>query len=238
MFDPTRLDGNGRPRLLDLYCGAGGTTKGYQRAGFYVVGLDIKWQPNYCGDLFIKADAIDWLSENIEFVAENFVAVHASPPCQAFSRVTRERYNHPKVIDQLRERLQETGLEYIIENVEGYYAGLINPIKLCGSSFGLRVQRHRLFETSFWIEEPPQCEHEWQDEDSRFLVQEHGKWEWRGVLPVYGEGGGKGREYWPSAMGCGTTWDDCWMTPYELTQAIPPAYTEYVGSKIPVIANA
>src|SRR5215472_2155359 len=109
-----------RPRLLDLFCGAGGATKGYQRAGFHVTGVDIEPQPRYCGDEFIQADALEVLAD-LEFLA-GFDVIHASPPCQAYSRTQRfhnVRHDHPDLLPPTRARLIASGLPYVIENVEG-----------------------------------------------------------------------------------------------------------------------
>lgn len=233
LFNVDKLAEINQPKLLDLYCGAGGATKGYQQAGFYVVGLDIRPQSNYCGDMFILADAIDWLTVNISIVKEHFQAIHASPPCQAYSSATNNmtRNSHPRVIANLRKVLERTELPYIIENVKGFKQDLLNPFMLCGSSFNLRVRRHRLFETNFPVE-ALECDHAWQDDNPMFVIYEDRRWKWRGTAAVYGNGGGKSREYWPWAMGCGSTWDDCWMNTYELSQAIPPAYTKHIGGFI------
>jgi len=136
------------PRLLDLFCGAGGAAKGYHDAGFKVTGIDINPQPNYPFD-FIQADAMEI---GLRFLNPGpfwrpFDAVHASPPCQSYSALspltTKE---HPRLVEPVRGMLIESGLPYVIENVVG--APLINPIQLCGSSFGLGVWRHRIFEMS------------------------------------------------------------------------------------------
>src|ERR1043166_303941 len=228
-FDPADIE---VPAVLDLFCGAGGCTKGYQRSGFYCVGVDIKPQPRYCGEQFVQSDALTFVRENPSLIQKKFVAIHASPPCQGYSTLTplTHRSNHStKIVEMTRELLIETGLPYVIENVEGYYTGMVNPIRLCGSMFDLRVRRHRLFECSFPLENAPECKHWWQDEDPIFIIKRGGKWYRTGVVGVYGTGGNKGSDYWPWAMGCGETWDDCWMNMYELTQSIPPAYTEYIG---------
>jgi DNA (cytosine-5)-methyltransferase 1 len=140
-----------KPRLLDLFCGAGGVAVGYSRAGFEVIGVDLRPQPNFPFQ-FIQADA---LSMNAEFLA-SFDAIHASPPCQAYSDLAKRNRNGdkwPKLIEPVRGMLSETGLPYVIENVEG--APLRNPTVLCGTMFkGLRVIRHRLFESNFFIMSP------------------------------------------------------------------------------------
>ncbi len=115
-------------RLLDLFCGAGGCSAGYQRAGFEVAGVDIERQPRYCGDQFIQADALEYLTALIESggIAE-FDAVHASPPCQGYSATkVLKPVDHPMLIEDTRRLLQASGLPYVIENVPG--APLINPV--------------------------------------------------------------------------------------------------------------
>lgn len=202
-------------RLLDLFCGAGGCTKGYQDAGFYVVGVDTRPQPNYCGDAFYQADALDVL-RGWHFNA--FDAIHASPPCQRFSIAQNASKNseaHPDLVEPVREELERIGLPYIIENVPG--APLRSPIVLCGKSFGLNVKRHRLFETN-WPAFGTDC------------PQGHGY-----VVSVFG-GGSRGpadpttgkRTFVPihearAAMGID------WMVRDELSQAIPPVYTHFLG---------
>lgn len=145
-----------KPRLLDLFCGAGGTAKGYQRAGFYVVGVDIKPQPRYAGNEFVLADAV-----TVDL--DGYDVIHASPPCQDYSALKAfQSHQRPRLVPVIRDRLRRAGVPYVIENVVG--SELEYCIVLCGSSFGLGVRRHRLFEMShppsFW----PQCEHDLQPE--------------------------------------------------------------------------
>lgn len=214
-----------KPRLLDLFCGAGGCTKGYQRAGFHVVGMDIAPQPNYCGDEFIRDDAM-WLFYPDEPFKLDFDAIHASPPCQHFTAYGRavkdikERYKD--LLEPTRKLLKEQGLPYVIENVPG--APLERPVMLCGSMFDLDVQRHRLFETN-WPLDPPAwgCRHKiWsrrfksstgRKPDSRFTI-EVGSWD----EPL---------ERQKAAMGVDWT-----ITTRELSEAIPPAYTEFIGAQL------
>ncbi len=205
-------------RLVDLCCKAGGMTKGYQAAGFYVVGVDIEPQPNYCGDEFVQADALT-------FDLAGFDAAHAAPPCQGYSSKTMDKSRHPRLIAPIRERLWTSGLPYVIENVDGAKGELINPVRLCGSSFGLRVRRHRWFESNWGLVGKP-CDHAWQNADKRFRLYDHGRWFDSGIVHVFGTGGGKGAEHWAEAMGID------WMTRDELAEAIPPAYAEYVGTQL------
>lgn len=211
----------GKPRLLDLFCGAGGAAMGYHRAGFEVVGVDIDLQPNYPFG-FIQKDALEMLEDGPYFRnVWDFDAIHASPPCQAFSDLKSmpNAKRHDDLLTPTRELLEATGLPWVIENVEG--APMRNPVMLCGSGFGLgaegaRLQRHRLFETNFPLMSPG-CSH---GQSAR-------------VIGVYGGHGRDRRRNVKTqdfsitarreAMGID------WMTEKELSQAIPPAYTEHIG---------
>lgn len=203
-----------KPRLLDAFCGAGGCTRGYQLAGFHVTGVDLHPQPNYCGDEFIQMDALEYLAGDLS----EFSAVHCSPPCQAYSVAgNRHHAEHPDLIAEMRRLLEATGLPYVIENVVG--APLREATLICGLALGLNVKRHRLFETSFPIMAPPCARH---DAD---------------YLSVFGEGSprrrqhGNERESATAAEGREAMGID-WMTPRELSQAIPPAYTELIGHQL------
>ncbi len=207
---------------------------GYKRAGFSeIVGVDIKPQPNYPFE-FVQMDALEyvrWLCDgwrSMYLRIGDFDAIHASPPCQAHSTLARmwnARANHPDLIAETREALQETGLPYIIENVVG--APLLDPVMVCGSSVGLpMLQRHRLFESNVSLMAPP-CAH--NQGEKRFPALD-AKGRRNGgrssIVGVYGHGGDKRADLWPEAMGID------WMTRHELTQAIPPAYTELLGSQL------
>ena len=195
---------------------------GYSRAGFDVVGVDIKPQPRFPFE-FCQADAMT-------FPLDGYDVIHASPPCQAYSSMRKGRWqdrSHPDLVAKTRANLQATGLPYVIENVVG--APLVNPITLCGSMFGLQsihgnqLRRHRLFE----IHPPHVC-----------LVQpcQHNH---ASPIGVYGGGqhpARRKRRYDESAEGLdfGVTerrraMGIDWMTGRELNQAIPPAYTEWIG---------
>jgi DNA (cytosine-5)-methyltransferase 1 len=203
-----------RPRALDLFCKAGGVTRGLQRAGFHVTGVDIKPQPRYVGDAFHQADAMT-------FDLSGFGFIHASPPCQKYSTMTKRwgkdrPDEHPDLIAPTRARLKAAGVPYSMENVVG--APLIAPVMLCGSMFGLRVRRHRLFETSAFIFQR-ECLHHTQDR----------------VVGVYGHAGGSSKRdglkfggvaEWREAMGID------WMTGDELAEAIPPAYAQWIGEQM------
>jgi DNA (cytosine-5)-methyltransferase 1 len=142
------------PRILDLFCCAGGAGMGYARAGFDVTGVDVVQHKNNPHPV-IEADA---LSLDPEWIAKNFDAVHASPPCQGYTlmRHAPGAKGAPRLIRQTRELLQATGLPWVLENVEAAEDEMLNPVTLCGTMFGLGAQehdllRHRLFETSFSV---------------------------------------------------------------------------------------
>ncbi len=214
-----------RPRLLDLFCGAGGCSVGYARAGFEVVGVDIEPQPNYPFD-FRQADALEVLESMHNwpiYLGKTFDAIHASPPCQAYANISKQQgtaERHPRLIEPVRELLEVTGLPYVVENVPG--APLVNAVQLCGSSFGLRVRRHRLFETNFPIMAPP-CVHGWQRSNTNRLRSGYVAPE-NSVVPVYG-GGQAGFD----VATCREAMGIDWMSTDELNDAIPPAYTEHIG---------
>lgn len=208
-----------RPRLLDLFCGAGGCAAGYSRAGFDVTGVDIKHHANYPAELIV-ADALDYL-DGQRFL-NRFAVIHASPPCQAFTAYRRRGDgvgdSYPDLIGQVRDRLESWGGFYVIENVPG--APLSNPVQLCGSSFGLDVRRHRLFESNAPLMAPP-CIHGTQrprfaqatNRTNLRKTVEVGVWR----IPL---------DIQQRAMGID------WMGLEDLTEAIPPAYTEHIGGQL------
>jgi C-5 cytosine-specific DNA methylase len=220
-----------RPRLLDLFCGAGGAAVGYHRAGFDVTGVDIKPQPHYPFE-FDQSDALDYMgwfcgdepSPDSDCCGghQRFDAIHASPPCQRWSTKTTSPDGHPDLITPLRPLLEATGLPYVIENVPE--APLLDPITLCGSSFALGVERHRCFESNLPLLSMP-CAHGQQPK--RYRLYDHGRWYLSRIVHVFGTGGGKGREHWQEAMGIDWTNDTD-----ELREAIPPAYTELIGHQL------
>ena len=193
---------------------------GYYRAGYDVVGVDINPQRHYPFE-FRRADALEFCAK----YAHHFDAIHASPPCQRYSAASK-RWNgraetHPDLVAPTRERLMASGLPYIIENVPG--APLLDPVRLCGSAFGLGVQRHRLFESNLPLRGTA-CDHEAMP--LKYDIYDHGRWYKSRVAHVYGHGGGKSKGDWPEAMGID------WMTNAEMAQAIPPAFTEYLGRQV------
>ncbi len=209
-----------RPRLLDLFCGAGGAAMGYHRAGFDVVGVDIVKQPRYPFE-FHHGDALEFLAVH----GSEFDAIHASPPCQAHSAL---RHLHPErdyecFIERTRILLRHSGRPWLIENVPG--APLINTVQLCGSAFGLKVRRHRIFESSFsaW---GTGCKH--AEQGSPIDVSGTGG---RRVNRRPDDHGGACNKPHNLAHARAVI-DICWMTRKELAQAIPPAYTEYLGKQL------
>lgn len=215
-----------RPLLLDLFCGAGGAAVGYHRAGFDVVGVDIVPQPNYPFE-FIRADA---LNPNAYFSAsrsKRLVAIHASPPCQAHSQQTQDRTKHTNLIPETRDLLERFELPYVIENVVGAGKHLIDPVRLCGSSFGMDVQRHRLFETN-WLFLGQPCDHSWWTPRFRSLrIDYHRAGKLAKVVGVHGHLNYPGE----FPIRCKAMEID-WMTNAELVQSIPPKYTEYIGEQL------
>ncbi len=214
-----------RPRLLDLFCCAGGAAVGYDRAGFSVTGVDVIQQTNY-PFTFVHADA---LKLDQSFIA-GFDAIHASPPCQHYSDLAKRNGNAddwPDLVDATRSILEATGTPWVIENVEG--APMRSPVVLCGTMFpGLRVIRHRLFESSFPITPPPHISHRehplCHTLDKR--KSHYGKTcEWADFVSVNG-GGNCSIAAARDAMGID------WMVKREINEAIPPAYTEYVGRQL------
>jgi DNA (cytosine-5)-methyltransferase 1 len=203
-------------RLLDLCCGAGGCSVGYARAGFEVVGVDLEPQPDYPFE-FHQADAL-------AFPLAGFDAVVVSPPCPGYSQATSfhrgARARHPLLIGAFRERLQASGLPYVIENVERARAFMRSPILLCGEMFGLRTYRHRLFESNFPLQQPAHPVH-------RIPVAGPGAIACVGQYwSVGGHFGQKDRAQ-REALGID------WMHRVEdIANAIPPVYTEWVGLQL------
>ena len=200
-----------RIRVLDLFCGGGGAAMGYYRAGFEVVGVDIKPQPRFPFEFHI-ADAMT-------YPLDGYDIYHASPPCQGYS-VTRFQTGKmwPLLIGDVRRKFIATGKPYIIENV--YYAKpyMINPLMLCGTMFGLNCLRHRLFETWPPIYFPPSpCAHVKKCCRQGRVATDNQYQTVTGHTP---------KQKAAEALGID------WMLARELSQAIPPAYTEYIGNKI------
>lgn len=213
-----------RPVILDLFCGAGGAAMGYSRAGFDVVGVDIKAQPRYPFE-FIQGDALEYLATA---GLSRYSAIHASPPCQEYTiaRQIHPEIHYPRLVGPTRDLLNASGLPYVIENVPG--SPLINYFELCGRTFGLNVKRHRWFETNPLLSLlVPPCPKghpgDWLLVFGQTVLS-------RGKTIGRAKGGGprikrthQGTDPGRQALGID------WMNRDELSEAIPPAYTEYIG---------
>lgn len=214
----SRQRANGKPLLLDLFSGAGGAAFGYKQAGFYVIGCDLHFQPRYAGDEFIQADAMT-------FPLDGFDAIHASPPCQGYSIMRnlpwlRDKI-YPLLIDACRERLEAAGVPYVIENVMGAH---LSAGWLCGGMFNLPFYRHRAFETNWYWLQPGHPYHQWTVRNGRVLGGRARDIVHNGAQRVGANvGHAAGVQDAREAMGID------WMKRNELTEAIPPAYTEYIG---------
>jgi len=207
-------------KLLDLFCGAGGCSMGYNRAGFEVVGVDINPQQHYPFE-FHRADAFNYLCGH----GHEFDVIHASPPCQKFSVLkTMSNYReHEDLLTPMREALLNSSKPWIIENVPG--APIIYPMILCGTMFGLRtkdgsgeLRRHRLFESNFFFGLLPQCRHTLER-----------------TVTVTGHCGGYSNKYGKKSFNINQRKEAMgidWMNSDELSQAIPPAYTEWIGLQL------
>jgi DNA (cytosine-5)-methyltransferase 1 len=207
-----------RPLLLDLFCGAGGAAMGYHRAGFDVVGVDIKPQPHYPFE-FVLADALELM--RLRWRDGRYGVIHASPPCQAYTQSALSQRNagktYPDLLAPTRSLLEATGLPWVIENVPG--APMRPDVRICGCQVGLELRRERWFETSwghFDLRSP--CHHT----GPVVSVVGHGTPSWvreqLGYNPTIAD--------YRAAMGID------WMNRNELSQAIPPAYTEVIGAAL------
>jgi DNA (cytosine-5)-methyltransferase 1 len=202
----------GKPLLLDLFCGAGGAAMGYHRAGFDVVGVDIEPQPHYPFE-FEQADALDLNPD--WYVLREAKAIHASPPCQRWLGVPGALGEiYPDLLTPTRELLRKIGLPYVIENIP---PAPLDGFILCGSTFGLPLVRHRRFEVGFEMGLVPSLcrQSKWNRGTGHPNAYPfaHGAWapDWRKhVMPVV----------WP------------WMTIRETHDAIPPAYTQFIGEQL------
>lgn len=211
-----------RPRLLDLFAGAGGCSVGYHRAGFSVVGVDIEPHDDYPYELIV-ADAMEILADR-EFL-DGFDVIHASPPCQAYTTMSnRRRLDHPDLLDPVRDALIAMGGTYVIENVPGARSRMREPTTLHGGMFGLDVDRPRLFETNAPLMLYP----------APAAINPIGVY---GARP-------DGRRLWTRADGteqraaasieqAGAAMGIDWMTDWrDIAEAVPPAYAEYIGGQL------
>jgi len=219
-------------RLLDLFCCAGGAGVGYARAGFEVVGVDNVSQKHYPFE-FHQADALKYLTDHWR----EFDAIHASPPCQVYSTTKHAHKganNHPDLLEPTREAVIATGLPYVIENVER--APLHDPLRLCGSEFGLRaadvdgvplaLRRHRLFESNVWLAGAGGCQHDSTQVAGSYTAGRHRTPEHRDN-PA--RRGGYTLALKVRAALLGIDWP---MNEHELAQALPPIYTEFIGRQL------
>lgn len=204
--------------LLDLFCCEGGAGEGYRRAGLQVVGVDIEDKSERNPHRFVQGDALEYLEAH----GHEYDLIHASPPCQSYSRALRHMAApQPKLIDATMALLHKIGKPWIIENVVG--APLANGcdlfgnhgVELCGTMFGLRVYRHRIFQTSFPIAQPRPCDH------SRHAMNPHSS---AGRDRMYREfGRGDPERVWAKEMGVE------WMSRSGAREAVPPVFTEYIA---------
>lgn len=218
------------PRLLDLFCCAGGAAKGYADAGFDVVGIDLDPQPRYPYE-FHQADALEFVAEH----GHEFDVIHGSPPCQKFSRTkTLHDNNHPDLVAETRAALEATGKPWIIENVVG--APLVNPLRLCGTEFGmvapdvdgvpLKLVRHRLFESNIMLTGAGGCRHD-PTIQTASIYGAGGGW-----MPAHRDNPERRGGYIPHIDVIRELLGIDWMTKHELSQSIPPAFTEHVGAQV------
>ncbi|MGI5144828.1 DNA methylase [Plantactinospora sp. CA-294935] len=211
--------------VLDGYCGAGGSTRGYQQTGVRVLGIDRVFRRNYCGDAFIHADVLDVLTD-VDLVRA-CLGANMSPPCQygcAEAKQFGTTDRHENLIPPTRDLLRAAEVPYVIENVEDNLADLVDPVVLCGEMFDLGVFRHRGFEVGGGIvlPQPEHPEHRGRIGDGRYVT-------------VTGKSGGRSRRDgiqhgrkadWVRAMGID------WMSVREMALAIPPAYTRWIGTQL------
>lgn len=235
------FDESNRPRLLDLFCGAGGAAKGYQRAGFYVVGVDIAPQPDYCGDEFIQADALRALRDNglpcdFYHLDEAFAVIHASPPCQAFTQMSArwrgkgtKADEHPDCLTPTLEVLRGLDIPWVVENVPGARTMMSANLTLHGGMFGLGVHRPRLFESNVLLLAPrapatksPLGVYGKVDGRTTYRYRNNGNYKGKSLIRAW-----KSVEEGQEAMGIDWTDND-----RSIAEAIPPAYTEHIGHQL------
>ena len=213
-----------RPRLLDLFSGAGGAAVGYHRAGFDVTGVDNRPQPRYPFE-FVQADALEYVAAH----GSEFDAIHASPPCHDHSALVARSGKDGTgwMLDATIAALFDVGRPWVVENVETAIMPTdVYRVRLCGSSFGLDVRRHRWFATNIAMLSPP-CNHGWQKPRFRSLDSRRPVGSMASVVGVHGHLNYAGElDVRRRAMGIN------WMTGDELSQAIPPAYTQFIGGQL------
>ena len=230
--------------MLDVFCCQGGASAGYAAAGFAPYGVDIDPQPRYPFP-FCRIDALialETLTRGgvLEFAhpgganewlgLADFAAAHASPPCQSFlnlgavNKALGRDYDYPNLIDPTRDLLIDTGLPFVIENVEDAKGHLIDPVRLCGTGLGRPLRRHRLFESNTPLEGVA-CTHRRFTEPKYWTGwRPNGEKRLSTVVQVYGNAGGQ--HEWPEAMGID------WMDRHGFVEAVPPSYTEHIGHQL------
>lgn len=222
----------GRPLMLDLFSGAGGTGMGLYRGQFNIVGVDVHRQPNYPFE-FIQADVVrgedvcgvagylEWLLDNNMRLPDGrrIDAVSAGPPCQTYSDMTNCRPGladeYPDLIGPTRELLNETGLPWVMENVRGALPWMKDPMRLCGQMFGLELYRHRFFESNVPIPEPPHPKHV-------IPASKAAHWREGTIMSVCGH-------FYPIEKGREVMGGIDWMNRDEIGEAVPPPYTQYIA---------
>ncbi len=215
-----------KPRLLDIFSGAGGAGYGYHQAGFEVVGVDLELMPHYPFD-FIQADALHFLDTAD---LSSFDVIHASPVCKAYTNCNLSpKSKHLKLIGAVRERLEAIGKPYVIENVMGAKKDMSASLMLCASMFKQPMPLHRLFEignTDLFIVPPSPCQHK----GATISVVGHSVWDYS-KEGTQRKDGKRRPDSVPVAVGHAAMGID-WMSLAELAQAIPPAYTKWIGQQL------
>jgi DNA (cytosine-5)-methyltransferase 1 len=215
-------------RLVDLFCGAGGATRGYQLAGFHVTGVDINPQPHYVGDEFYQVDAMT-------FPLDGFDAIHASPPCQAFTQISARwrgkntrADEHPNLLTPTLHRFEPVTVPWIVENVPGARRLMTPSLVLHGGQFGLGVHRPRLFQSNMLLlgfvapaTKQPLGVYGKPDGRTTYRYRNNGNLKGKSLIRAW-----KSLEEGSAAMGID------WMTVDELREAIPPAYTQFIGEQL------
>lgn len=213
-----------KPKLLDLFCGGGGAGAGYHYAGFDVTGVDIDAQPEY-PFIFHEGDALEYLAAH----GHEYDAIHASPPCQTHSPLNHYKNKTRPTIDLLpetRAALTATGRPYVIENVNTKSAGLKGALILCGTMFGLKLFRHRGFETTLpMLATPSHPKHRQTAVQNGYLPTLQ-----RPFMSIHGRNGHHSKAWVKMAA---ETMGIPWVTALnQVCEAIPPAYTQFIGEQL------